>query len=708
MANQRRTGNILGAIRAEADTAMLSRAFVETADYRALVETRDFNFVVGRRGTGKSALWHRVTEHFKEHSKCFLVSTHPQEFEALSLQQAFSPYANTYGEMRALARLAWKVHILMLFIPQILAHYKAEKLDEFVYLRTYAVQHKGLLSRPETVRCAEIIRAAATEQTKSSELLQRIASFFDIGALEKAVQSALNELHRSCVILYDGLDEGWSPDAPSTAVLGGLAAAVSDFTDHATGIHGVLFIRDNMFRALAHLDADFSRHVEGSTLRLHWDQDALLQLVGHRLRVVLQLESMENQIRIWNRFVDHSLQNREGFYKCLQLTLYRPRDILVLLNRAYMVAQRQGREHVSVEDVDATGTSISHDRLQDLVKEYNAVLPGLRYFISVFHGRPAVEKISHVVQMLEEAAGNQSFEDEGQSDFAVFGSGKHILHALFGVGFVGFEDRNKEEIYTFSHDGSGSRLETLGQESSCMVHPSYWRALEIEPNVSAEAISIQVNDEYQPLSSPETKDLRTQRLGQIISELPQLSLGADDSAQFEEWVFTAIKILFSGKLSNPEMKPNRDAIQRRDIVATNMATDGFWRRILEDYGSRQVIFEVKNYEALKPEDYRQVLSYTTGEYGKFAIIVNRSETESLNDNEQGWVRELYHNHGRLVMTLPATIIARCLSKLRNADRFDYSENTLSKRADTFIRSYLSLRQERTFHSPSRKKGKRGR
>jgi hypothetical protein len=160
---------------------------------------------------------------------------------------------------------------------------------------------------------------------------------------------------------------------------------------------------------------------------------------------------------------------------------------------------------------------------------------------------------------------------------------------------------------------------------------------------------------------------------------------------FEDWVFRAVKILFSGKLSNPELKPNSGAIQQRDIVATNMADSGFWKRIREDYNSRQIIFEVKNYEALKLEDYRQVLSYTTNEYGKFAIIVNRSNTELVSETEKGWIRELYHTHQRLILPIPVSIIVRCLSKLRTAKRFDYTEDLLGKRMDTFVRSYLSLK-----------------
>ncbi len=704
----RRAGNILGSVRAENDTAMLARAFVETAEYRALIETQDFNFVVGRRGTGKSALFDRVNEHFQRHGKVFLYAARPQEYEALALQQSFAPYATTYSEMRALSRLVWKVHLLLLVAESLVAHYKAERSDHYFFLRDFLLDHKRLVSNTDATRCAEIIRYVAVDQTKSSDLLAGIAGQFQIARLQRAVQSILKELNRTAVILYDGLDEGWSSDAPSTAVVGGLGLAIADFSDANSGIHGTLFIRDNMFRALAHLDNDFSRHIEGNTLRLHWDEETLFQLVGERLKVALGLESMENIGRVWNRFVEHSLQGREGFELCLRLTLYRPRDILVLLNRAYVEASRHQRDHVSERDIDATATSISHDRLQDLVKEYQAVLPGLREFIELFHGAPATRPISEVLSVVDTAVEMDAYIEQEKSDFAIFGSGKQILHALFGVGFIGFEDKSLEGRFAFNHDGSGTRIETIGEESACMVHPSYWRSLEIEPTLSAAQVSVEIGDDYKPLDPSQVKDIRTRRLGQVISELPNLEEGAADAVKFEEWVGQVIKILFAGRLSNPELKPNADAIQRRDLVATNSASEGFWKRILDDYGSRQVVFEIKNYASLKTEDFRQVLSYTTGEYGRFAIIVYRSEHEWPSNTEQGWIRELYHNHDRLIMPLPASVLLRCLSKLRNADRFDYTENTLNKRADTIVRSYLSLRHMPAFNESKKRRPNRKR
>jgi ABC-type ATPase involved in cell division len=60
---------------------MLSRAFIETADFRALVETHDFNYVVGRRGAGKSALFARVKEHLERQPQFLTLAAKPSEYE---------------------------------------------------------------------------------------------------------------------------------------------------------------------------------------------------------------------------------------------------------------------------------------------------------------------------------------------------------------------------------------------------------------------------------------------------------------------------------------------------------------------------------------------------------------------------------------------------------------------------------------------------
>lgn len=66
--------NPFGDTTAENDKKMLSSAFIETADFRTLIETDDRTIVVGRRGTGKSALFIQLNEHWKKDKKILILS----------------------------------------------------------------------------------------------------------------------------------------------------------------------------------------------------------------------------------------------------------------------------------------------------------------------------------------------------------------------------------------------------------------------------------------------------------------------------------------------------------------------------------------------------------------------------------------------------------------------------------------------------------
>ena len=61
--------NLLGDLRAEFDRSMLTAAFLETADYKTLIDTTDRPVVIGRRGTGKSALADRLQEILRDPAK---------------------------------------------------------------------------------------------------------------------------------------------------------------------------------------------------------------------------------------------------------------------------------------------------------------------------------------------------------------------------------------------------------------------------------------------------------------------------------------------------------------------------------------------------------------------------------------------------------------------------------------------------------------
>src|SRR6266849_266620 len=121
---------------------------------------------------------------------------------------------------------------------------------------------------------------------------------------------------------------------------------------------------------------------------------------------------------------------------------------------------------------------------------------------------------------------------------------------------------------------------------------------------------------------------------------------------------------------------------------------GFWRRVFEDYESRQVTVEVKNYIEIGRDDFRQMLSYLSGAYGRFGIIVYRTESEGMTDKERAWLQEIWHEHKRIVFTVPISMVRRFISKLRTVRKHDYTDAALNKRLDTFERSYVAIKHSR--------------
>ncbi|MCK5100755.1 MAG: hypothetical protein KAR45_21770 [Desulfobacteraceae bacterium] len=691
MGNSNRiSGNLLGGSRAEIDGNMLQEAFVETSDFLALVNTKDFNFVVGRRGTGKSALFIKIEEHIIKNKIGYVYSKVPEEYEQLALQHTVKKITEQYDSVRAITRVAWRVAILLDQLLNLENHYKFKKSKHHDTLIEYKNNFENLFKLTLCQRTSEIIASSYRDCSSPEMLPGRIANTYKLDRLQNSVDNALRTINRSSYYLFDGLDEGWHPNEIATAVLGGLTSCAADMLDKQSEIHNILFIRDNIFRSLNYFDRDFSRHIEGNTLRLTWDEASLLHLVTKRLRKPLNLESIESDIKVWNRLAKGNLKNRDGFRSCLKYTLYRPRDIIVLLNTTFAHIERSDRHEIIDTDIELSSKQISSDRLNDLIKEYDKVFPGLSLLVNIFKGQLAFQKYSEIVLLLDSEITNNNYLDKEASDYAMLGTGKEAFFALYSVGFVGIENPETRAIQ-FCHDGSSAELDASKEGQRSCVHPCYWKALSIQSEKIEENILIEIYDNNQPASHTDLKDYRTKRIGKILSALPTMNEGNEDSNKFEEWVLQAVKILFSGRLSNPELHANSDAIQRRDVIATNDATEGFWKKIREDYKSRQIVFEAKNFSTLKIDNFRQASSYSGKHYGNFIIIVNRAKNEGLSNTEKGWVKEFFYTHDTLIFLLPAPIISRCISKLRTKQRFDYTEDLLNKRLDTYLRSYLSIK-----------------
>ncbi len=668
--------NLLGSGRAETDRDLLENAFVETPEFAALVRTTDYSFVVGRRGTGKSELFFRTATELTEKGY-HLRTIRSVDYETLAIVRRLENLGERYQRTRTVARLLWRIYITRTLLQSRGGH---------TQLPASVKEHEDSTPPRFTRFALDILNTH--KALPFVELPDAIATSYDIERLDRLSRAEFsNEF--PAIFIVDDLDEGWEPTETSTAILGGLAAAVAWFRDSQSPIHVCAYVRDNMFRALAHFDGEFSRNIVPHTLRLKWEPESLFNLTCQRIRAATGWKDESNS-RVWNRFTDKSLHDFSGFSSSLRHTLHRPRDVIALVNSAYEVASKDGRKQITRTDMECGAELISSERLEDLLKEYLGVFPGLRDFVAVFAGGSAIFPQNHAVGLLGEQT-NVGEACYGAVDFAVLGDPVAVLHALYSVGFIGIVSPTGEAAFVYD----GSKLESRAVEhaSSLAVHPCYWRALRLQLNDEGfEGVRSSAYDDYRPVPKEAAQDLRTRQLETALEEVAAIPEGRGGAVAFEEWVLRTVKILFGDVLSNIELHPNGDALQRRDIVGRNEANRPFWRQVYEDYGARQVVFEIKNYRDIGPDDYRQTMSYGGREYGRITFMVYRSEAEDLDpltDNERRWVRELYYSRNEhLLVLVPVRMLRSCLLQQRKRYRPDYPDKRFSKLVDRYIRRYV--------------------
>lgn len=683
--NQRNRTNILGDVRAEYDHEMLDMAFYEWQGYKSLIEADDRYVIVGRRGTGKSALTYRLKKEC-EARKDFVIVVNPDEEELIGLRSVAAKYGSTVTRIRSAIKIGWRYAVMMEIALNLNQYYKTSQAIAASKLRQPLKEWEGRGST-SVRRLRLTLNSLILPNESPEESITELPHRLKIDELHESLYEIIQGLNKRVVILIDRLDEGYEPDDIGIGIVDGIIYGTEEIRTKLPNTKAALFLRDNIFRAIQRSDQDFSRNIEGNVLRLHWDIQELFYLVCRRIRSGLKLV-IESDTKLWNRVTETQLHGQEGFRRCLQMTLYRPRDIVSLLNNAFANASKQNRDTLILDDLTASSKYISEVRFDDLSKEYASVFPGIEVLTKAFSGSVSKLSIVDARSIIDSVKERTDLDPQTIQHFALLGTADEVLKALYSVGFIGILDKSSGN-YVFCHDGRKPG-NTLSDVDSVLIHPCYWTAL----NIVSEGIDAnsaqEIYDEYEITIISQSKETRDQKIGQIISELQHIEIGESDANAFEDWCKRVLELIFAGHLTNIQTRPNNNAASRRDIVGTNEGLDGFWKRILKDYNTRQVVFEVKNYEKLSINEYRQVYSYLGKEYGSCAFIICRDKIKELSKGaELEAFREYYTTKNVVILKLTANFLITILQKIRSPQKFDAADDMFKKHLDEHIRLYAN-------------------
>ena len=677
----------IGDVRAEHDKAMLDIAFYEWSAYKALLADSKRFVVVGRRGTGKSALAYRLSEHWKL-EKRFCIEIAPQEEELLGFRSVASLFGDSVTMIRAGVKLLWKYALILEMADALSKYYKTSSIIAQssllnTNLKKWQQMQGGIFLKIRRLTF-DWLKSLDSPASRIAEISERL----QVTPLLVELRKIMKDAGKFGVVLVDRLDEGYEPDSTGIGIVDGLLYGTGEFREGMGEEHvALVFLRYNIYRSLQSSDNDFSRNVEPRVVRLHWDPQELLYVAISRIRAAFD-STKAGEIKTWNAFTENELHGVGGFKQCLQHTLYRPRDVIALLNGAFFEAQKHSRKTLTQRDIAESSQTISKSRLDDLEKEYNSVFPGLNRLLSKFNVNNLRITPNDVQRFIFETLSGSELSHIEYQHLLILSKDHASVSALYSIGFLGIKN-DVSKTFVFCHDG---RLPTKNilDDTELIVHPCYWPALGKSELFDDENLAEEIFDEYEVTIYSADADQRSQILGRAISALPGIPLGPDGAGDFEEWCAQAIGICFSYHLNNVALHPNKNAKQRRDVVATNAGTGAAWKRIHEDYRTRQVIFEVKNYENLSIEEFRQVHGYLGREYGKLAFIICRSKSNELSGSESIAFREFYKSeNSSMIIKITASWLVNALSKLRSPQKHDFADVQLSKLLDEYVRVYAN-------------------
>lgn len=536
---QRRAGRLradfsLGGEAAEADP-LLDSAFVEWGGY-SVIASRDNprRFLVGRTGSGKSAVLQRLEE------------THPTRVIRINPEDLSLPYIIDLGVIRQLDAI--EIHLDPLFIAlwkhvllvEIIRHRYSvdsptkkrtvleslietvrrdsskqqalEYLDEFAgsfwcetdervreittnFEHRVAAEARVGLNLPlvtESQLGIEGIQSAGTRvRTEEIDRFQRLVNDTQLARLNKMIavldEDILSSPQNYTYVVIDDLDRDWVDDRIANDLIRCLFRAVLDL-QRVRNLKVIVALRTNIFDHL-----NFGSRTGGQEekfralqFRINWSRTDLVRMADERARVAAELAEFDGVRRLADLLPHANKTRGNPIDYIFDRTLMRPRDVIAFLNECLM--QAVGKNRLAWADILAAEASYSHNRLLALRDEWKTTYPGIEAVLDVFRGAPAEfgrEEITEYLDTIALLLAEDDFEgvrwltavverlwSGGAAPEDWTDSYQPLVGLLYSIGFIGIGAPGDVQ-YSYERGGFADDANNLGPNARFAVHPAF-------------------------------------------------------------------------------------------------------------------------------------------------------------------------------------------------------------------------------------------
>ncbi len=478
----------VGANAAENEMRDLKAYFVETHDFKNALNGRG-RLIVGRKGSGKTAIFWRVRDTARENSgKELVLDLKPDGYQLRKFKE----------QLVKLLAAGTKEHTLTAFWEYIIYGEIIHKIFESDYHKFYGKnpQLTQLMDELQPIkdkmfearegdfseRMIGLIRQVNT-RFKEHHSTDEAVSLHTAQVTELLYEADIRDIHRKVsqylatrdrgMLLIDNVDKGWGAhgvDDDDVLIVSTLIDALRKVERQAlradAKLDWLLFLRNDVFELL--VDRQNDRGKDGKII-VDWDSRAALSKVIEE-RISSSGFDAFNRNVTWNDIAAPIVNGEPSLDWMIHRTLMRPRYLIQLCDECIGHADAAGNERIEEGDFVEGFRNFSLDIIGNTNFELRDVEPAAEDALYALIGMHRTTTIGKVKTALT---------SEGYASEDI----DRIIYLFFWFAVLGAKTPNGEEkyIYDFRYDMKNfgkMRSTSLGDDEVVFINPAFAKGLE--------------------------------------------------------------------------------------------------------------------------------------------------------------------------------------------------------------------------------------
>jgi hypothetical protein len=477
----------MGSSTAENEFVSLGEYYVQTDQFRRTLRG-EVRIVVGRKGSGKTAVFAQVRDHIRPDRNQIVLDLKPEGYQLNKfkeqvlhlLEEGTREHTITaFWEYLLLLEVAYKIlekdRLLHVRDHNIYGPYqklaKIYKEDQYSQEGDFSERMLRLVEQIATTFKEQHPEASGLRLTR--EQVTELLYVHDIRQLRSQIEKYLTSKN-GLWILFDNLDKGWSAHGLTDddlliirCLLDASRKIEQALQRERIDCHTIVFLRNDIYSLLVEATPDRGKETRAS---LDWSDPALLRDLLKQRLVYNGLDRKASFEELWRIVAVSLVDGEESSQYLIERSMMRPRFLLNLLSHCRGYAINLGHDKIQADDIRRGLDAFSTDLIYDIDLEIRDVLPFAEDVLYTFFGQCARLSEQEVNILL-----SQKFEADQR---------QQLFNILLWYGVIGVIRQDDSEAFIYSVNYDMKRLLALfhlvppGQRKF-LINPAFWLGLEI-------------------------------------------------------------------------------------------------------------------------------------------------------------------------------------------------------------------------------------